>query len=92
MCNIGAIVSLWKASTADLMVWKEKEKTQATSNASNETPRFDAVKFLEAVLVSLTIEIIFYNIFFREITLIIIQTNKLTDTYLLFSKWKITKI
>ena len=41
-CNIEAFVSVWKASTADLMVSRENVKTQATSNASNETPRFGA--------------------------------------------------
>ena len=38
MCNIGALVSVWKAFTADLMVSREIGKTQATSNALNETP------------------------------------------------------
>ena len=51
MCNIGALVSEWKASTADLMVSRECVKTPVTSNASIETLRFDAVIFLEAVLV-----------------------------------------
>ena len=75
MCNIGALVSVWKASTADLMVSRENVKTQATSNASNETPRFGAWFFLEPVLVSFNYIL---KHFFREITLIIIQTNKLT--------------
>ena len=51
MCNIGALVSVWKASRADLMVSWENVKKQVSSNASNETPRFDAVNFLEAVFV-----------------------------------------
>ena len=42
MCNIGALVSVWKASTADLMVSMENVKTHLTSNASNETLRFGA--------------------------------------------------
>ena len=42
---------LWNASTEELRVSWEKVKTQVTSNASNETRRFYAVDFLEALLV-----------------------------------------
>ena len=52
MCNIGALVSVWQASTAAPMVSRENAKTQATSNASNETSCFVAVIFSEAVLVA----------------------------------------
>ena len=45
MCNIWALMSVWKASTADVMESKQNIKTQVTSNASNKTPRFDAVIF-----------------------------------------------
>ena len=38
MCNIGALVSVRKASTADLVVSRENLKTQASSN-SNATLR-----------------------------------------------------
>ena len=51
MCNIGALVSVWKAFTGDLRESRDLFKMQATSNASNETPRFVEVNFLEAVLV-----------------------------------------
>ena len=68
MCKIGALVSVWKASTADLMVSRENVTTQVTSNASNAFERF----------------VLFFSvnrckIFFWEITLII-QINKLTAT------------
>ena len=36
------ILSVWKASTIDPIVSREYVKTQATSNASSETPRFGA--------------------------------------------------
>ena len=52
MFNIGAVVSVGMASTADLMVSRENFKTQGTSNASNETLCFEVVNFLEVVLVS----------------------------------------
>ena len=51
MCNIWALVSVWKTSTTDIIGSRENIKTQATSNTSNETPRFDAVNFLVAVWV-----------------------------------------
>ena len=63
--------------TADLMVSRGNGKTQVTSNASNETPRFDAVYFLEAVLVGFNYLNYILKHPFREITLIIIETNTL---------------
>ena len=67
-----------KGFPADLMVSREKLKMQVTSNASNETPHFGAVNFSEAVLVSFNYWNYILNHIFREITMIIIQTNKLT--------------
>ena len=75
MCNIGALVSVWKASTAVLAVSWDNVKTQATSNASNDV----AVNFLEALLVGFNYWNTILKHVFREITLIIIQTNKQTD-------------
>ena len=51
MWNIGALVSAWKASTADLMVSRENFKTHVTWNALNETSCFDEVIILEVMLV-----------------------------------------
>ena len=97
MCNIGTLVSVRKASTADLMVSRRNGKTQVTSNASNETPRFDAVYFLEAVLVGFNYLNYILKHPFREITLIIIETNTLPATVFwnkckLFRNFKLLEI
>ena len=64
MCTIVALVSVLKGSTAHIMVSWENIKRQETSYASIETSRFDAVNFLGAVFVGLTIKINFQFFFF----------------------------
>ena len=79
------------------MVSRENVKAQATSNASNGTPCFDAVNFLEAVLVGFNYRNYILKHNFSQITLIINQTNKhaaipyFGTNCKTFSKWQITK-
>ena len=72
-----SIVSVWEASRADLMVSRDNEKTRATLNAGNTTLRCG---FWEAVLFCFNYLNFILKHIFLEITLIIIQTNKLTAT------------
>ena len=102
------ILSVWKAFTSDLICMKGfhgrsygiegKCKNAGNFKCVERNATLRCVIFLEAVLVGFNYLNYILNIFFPEITLIIIQTNTLTQLLYfgtkckLFGKWQITKI